>query len=138
MSVLSSTSHLGHRFPFSSKHPQKKGLEHTRMDDYQDPEMDARMAEMMGFSAFATKPDAKKRKTSEDTAVAATSSNAIPLGENGAHSRSLTHNPVQAKQQSPSAMTGEHAKNAFPTGVPMDIFNRLTWKELEAYRKGVK
>ena len=106
--------------------------------------MDAQMREMMGFSNFATKPDAKKRKTSEDTAVAATSSNSIPLGE-GAYSRPLTHNtgyqsrnfaaPAAATSASP---TGDSAKSAFPSGVPVEIFDKLTWKELEAYRKGVK
>jgi hypothetical protein len=116
------------------------------MDDFEDPDIDAKVAAMMGFSGFGAKPDAKKRKTSEDTAVAATSSNAVPLGQPGMHKQLLTHNPAVSGRDgggvgasgASASPTAEQGKSAFPTGVPMEIFDKLTWKELEAYRKGVK
>jgi hypothetical protein len=129
------------------------------MDPENDDEMNTRLGEIMGFTNFGmNKPDFKKRKTSHDNnPVTATSSNAIPLGnQNSLYAQPLTHNPnpahtsnqvphvatsgvaaaaVGASSASPST---EQPKNAFPTGVPMEIFDKLTWKELEAYRKGVK
>jgi hypothetical protein len=116
------------------------------MEDFEDPDVEAQMAQMMGFSTFGTKPDAKKQKTAQDTSVAATSSNAVPLGQNGMQRRTLTHIPVHTKQEpgitaaadASTSPTTEHSKSAFPTGVPMEIFDKLTWTELEAYRKGVK
>ena len=108
--------------------------------------MEAQMREMMGFSNFATKPDAKKRKTAEDGAVAATSSNSIPLGGGGLPSRPLAtqggssapHRNDEHVAATSASPTADHAKNAFPSGVPVEIFDKLTWKELEAYRKGIK
>jgi hypothetical protein len=125
------------------------------MDDYEDPEIDTRLGDLMGFTNFGAKPQAKKQRTSEEEA--ATSSNAVPLGQRQdrdaddhdkgkqAQMRELTHNPAASKRHqdplaatSVSPTTSEQAKGAFPTGVPMEIFDKLTWKELEAYRKGVK
>jgi hypothetical protein len=120
------------------------------MDFMDQEEIDARLGDMMGFTTFGMQPEAKKRKTSDDNPVTATGSNAQPIGsrsnQNGMHQHPLTHNPAQQPPQvtaeimssvaSPSAE--QQPKNAFPTGVPMEIFDKLTWKELEAYRKGVK
>jgi hypothetical protein len=40
--------------------------------------------------------------------------------------------------QSPDPSNIERRAKSFPTGVPKQFFDQLTWKELEAYRKGVK
>jgi hypothetical protein len=116
------------------------------MDDFEDPDMEARMGELMGFATFGTKPEAKRQKIKPDGSKAATSSNMTPLGQPGQHARPLTHNKSHHVPQSDDVRgaadavspTTEQAKNAFPTGVPMEIFDRLTWKELEAYRRGVR
>lgn len=100
--------------------------------DLTNPEdMEAQMGAMMGFTTFGAQPDAKKRKTEHESPAGQTST------EPGLHSHPLTHNPAQpATLASPT--TPEQPKSAFPTGVPMEIFDKLTWKELEAYRKGVR
>jgi hypothetical protein len=45
----------------------------------------------------------------------------------------------RTEKQSESANIDASPKTtAFPTGVPKQFFDKLTWKELEAFRKGVK
>ncbi|KIV98614.1 uncharacterized protein PV09_09606 [Verruconis gallopava] len=114
--------------------------------DIADQEVsDARMGDVMGFTSFGSRPEVKKRKTSHvDQPVTSTTAHVTtPLANSGfQNTQILTHNPAQITQlptdASSTSPTSEQPKNAFPTGVPMDIFNKLTWKELEAYRKGVK
>jgi len=124
------------------------------MEPGEDPEFDAQMSELMGFSSFGMKPDAKKRKTAHDdppipTQFSSTGSNAIPIGQNGYGNHQITHQfapnpslppkPTASSDSVPAAtQVPREERSSFPTGVPMDILNKLTWAELEAYRKGVR
>jgi hypothetical protein len=118
------------------------------MDSEEQQEMDSKLGDVMGFTNFGAQPDTKKRKTSHDSPVTTTASStqypSLPINYNDMHNQPLTHNPIHPPAPAAAAAgtsaspSTEQPKNAFPTGVPMDIFYKLTWKELEAYRKGVK
>jgi hypothetical protein len=51
-----------------------------------------------------------------------------------------TQMQMQAPEKSVESQIAEISSptTAFPTGVPKGFFDKLTWKELEAFRKGVK
>lgn len=127
------------------------------MEDSEDPDFTSEMGDLMGFSSFGMKPDAKKRKKGHDTPLAtqisSTGSNATPIGQKGAHSSQQMHQFAQNSAPQPTAAVPiipnqnnqagavdapKKERSAFPTGVPMEILDKLDWTELESYRKGVK
>jgi len=56
------------------------------------------------------------------------------------HAQSLPPRPgpprIEQSHHSPTRPTA--APSSFPTGVPAEFFDKMTWKDLEALRKGVK